>query len=97
MTDKYVLGPDIDLDEEVVLDRDGGRITAARAKEIAEEVVEEVSRRGRPSLTGQAMPSPQVMFRVTPELKERAEAAAKASGMTVSELAREAFEKYLAS
>lgn len=54
-------------------------------------------RAGRPSLTGKALHSPQVTFRVTPELRARAEAEAKARGTTVSQLAREAFERFFAS
>ena len=39
---KYIVGPDIDLDVEVVLDNQGNRITEARAQEIAHEVLGEV-------------------------------------------------------
>jgi PHD/YefM family antitoxin component YafN of YafNO toxin-antitoxin module len=39
---KYVVGPDIDLDVEIVLDKQGNRITEARAQEIAREVLREV-------------------------------------------------------
>jgi len=39
--EKYVLGPDIDLDVEVVLDRQGNRITEARAQEMALETLRE--------------------------------------------------------
>jgi hypothetical protein len=52
---------------------------------------------GRPSLTGEARHSPKVSFRVTDDLRERAEAEARARGCTVSQLAREALEQYLAS
>ncbi len=45
---KYTVGSDIDLDEEVVLDRDGQRITEARAQQIAEETLDEVRRGRRP-------------------------------------------------
>ena len=38
---EYVFGPDIDLDVEVVLDRQGNRITEARAQEIALETMRE--------------------------------------------------------
>jgi len=38
---EYVFGPDIDLDVEVVLDRQGNRITEARAQEIALETLRE--------------------------------------------------------
>ena len=39
--DEYVFGPDIDLDVEVVLDRQGNRITEARAQEMALETLRE--------------------------------------------------------
>lgn len=39
--DRYVFGPDIDLDLEVVLDKQGNRITEARAQEIAHETLRE--------------------------------------------------------
>ena len=39
--EKYVLGPDIDLDVEVVLDRQGNRITEVRAQEMALETLRE--------------------------------------------------------
>jgi len=52
-------------------------------------------RKGRPSLTGRAAASPHVGFRVTPELRDEAEAMAKARGLTVSALAREALEEYV--
>jgi hypothetical protein len=52
-------------------------------------------RRGRPSLTGRAASSPHVGFRVSPELRNEAEAIARARGVTVSALAREALEEYV--
>lgn len=36
---KYVFGPDIDLDVEVVLDKQGNRLTEARAQEISREIL----------------------------------------------------------
>lgn len=91
---KYTVGPDIDLNEEVVLDRDGQRITEERAQQIAEETLNEV-RRGRPSLTAPGMHSPHVSFRVPEQLHRNAVAAAEARGTSVSALAREALEHYL--
>ena len=38
---KYVVGPDIDLDVEVVLDKQGNRLTNALAEEIALEISRE--------------------------------------------------------
>lgn len=52
---------------------------------------------GRPSLTGEQRHSPRVTFRVPDTLRERAEAEAARRGCTVSQLAREALERYLAS
>ena len=52
MTDKHVLGPDIDLDVEVVRDTKGRRITEARAERLAEEALAKPGV-GRPSLTAQ--------------------------------------------
>jgi predicted HicB family RNase H-like nuclease len=91
---KYTVGPDIDLDEEVVLDRDGQRITEERAQQIADETLDEV-RRGRPSLTAPGTHSPHVSFRVPEQLHRDAVAAAEARGTSVSALAREALEHYL--
>jgi hypothetical protein len=39
---EYVVGPDIDFDVEVVLDKQGNRITEARAQEMAREILREV-------------------------------------------------------
>jgi predicted HicB family RNase H-like nuclease len=52
-------------------------------------------RRGRPSLTGRAAVSPHVRFRVSPELRDDAEAIARRRGVTVSALVREALEEYV--
>jgi hypothetical protein len=52
-------------------------------------------RKGRPSLTGRAAASPHVGFRVSPELRDEAEAIARQRGLTVSALAREALEEYV--
>jgi hypothetical protein len=91
---KYVDAGDIDLDEEVVLDSNGNRITEARAEEMAEHALRAV--RGRPSLTGASRHSPRVSFRLPDHERERAEQVARAEGKTVSALAREALERYLA-
>lgn len=93
-----IVAPDIDLETEVVLDSQGRRVDQAYVDQALAEVEEDLARRsGRPSLTGKAQHSPHVSFRITPELKARAERAAKQQGTTVSKLAREAFERFLAS
>lgn len=38
---KYTVGPDIDLDIEVILDKQGNRLTNQRATEIAQEILRE--------------------------------------------------------
>ena len=93
-----VTGPDVDLEADVVIDSDGRRIDQAYVDEVltAARIVLE-KRAGRPSLTGKAEHSPQVTFRIPPEMKAKAERAAREKGTTVSNLAREAFERYLAS
>ena len=68
----------------------GGHIPAPRTE------TEATRGRGRPSLGGQGR-SPQVTFRAPPALRAMAEEQAARDGKTVSQLAREAFEMYLAS
>ena len=51
--------------------------------------------RGRPSLTGKPTASPHVGFRVSPELRRHADALARQQGITLSQLARDALEKYV--
>jgi hypothetical protein len=70
----------------------------AREAEAGYDVDEwKVVRPGRPSLTGAPVETPRVSFRVAPEVRARAAARAEAEGKTVSQLAREALEKYLAA
>ncbi len=95
MSERYEIGPDIDLDQEVVLDGDGQRITEQRATEIAEETLRAV-RPGRPSLSGQGEGgSPRVSFRIPEQLQIRVEQRAAQEGRPVSEIAREALERNL--
>jgi hypothetical protein len=96
MSAKYVAGPDIDLDHEVVRDRSGRRITERRARQIAEETVKRAGA-GRPSLTAPGRRSPEVKARVPEELRERLHAAAERENTSSSELIRKALEQYLAS
>ena len=91
-----ITGPDIDLDTEDVHDSKGRRITEDYARRAAEYDTEAV-RRGRRSLTGGSIHSPRVSFRVPESLRTAAEEAAAREGKSVSELAREALEQYLAS
>jgi predicted HicB family RNase H-like nuclease len=56
-----------------------------------------VRSRGRPSLTGKSQHSPRVTFRLDPDVREKAAKRAAREGKSISELAREALEQYLAS
>ena len=96
MSRKYVAGPDIDLDVEVVRDKKGRRITERRAQEIAAETLVKAGA-GRPSLTGPGTHSPEIKARVPEELRDRLAAAARDRGTTSSTLIREALVRYLAS
>ncbi len=96
MSAKYTVGPDIDLDIEVVRDKVGERITDARAKEIAAAVLHKAGV-GRPSLTAPGRRSPEVKARVPIELRDRLHAAAQQRRISTSELLREALDRYLAS
>lgn len=93
---RYVSGPDVDRDSEVVLDQHGRRITERRAQVLAEDAVRRV-RAGRPSLTAPGEHSPQVKARVPAELRQRLTEEVKRRGTTTSELVRRALEEYLAS
>ena len=102
----YVIGPDatiddVDLDEEEVFLPDGTRLTEQRAGQIAAETLAEIRRRnlvpGRKSLTGGSEHSPRVQFRVPDSIREKAEQRAAAEGKSLSALAREPLERYLAA
>ena len=92
---KYVWGKDVDLGKTVVLDKQGNRLTNARAEKIAQEIVKQAT--GRPSLTGPKKVSPEVKARVPQKLKVRLEREAKRRGETASVLIREALESYLSA
>jgi len=96
MSRKYVAGPDIDLDVEIVKDKSGRRITERRAQDIAAETLAKAGV-GRPSLTRPGTHSPEIKARVPAELRDRLAAAARDRGTTSSTLIREALERYLAS
>ena len=82
--------------------RTGSRLTARRVRNLAAEAERgydlsrarrEKVRGGRPSLEEGV--SPQISYRVGERLYRRARATAKARGCTVSQVAREALEKYV--
>ena len=91
---EYVLGPDVDLDTEVVRDSRGRRVTNAYAEAAADDALAKVGA-GRPSLTGPGLVSPKVEFRVSPALRAKVEQRAAAEGKRVSDIARAALERYV--
>lgn len=90
------VGPDRDLDTDPIVWR-GRTIREKDVPALVEEVRQRIEQRGagRPSLTGRAAHSPQIAFRLTPEMRRKAEKLAKQRGKTLSALAREAFEEAL--
>lgn len=88
---KYVVGPDVDLDSEVVLLSDGTRLTNKLAAKMAREAIKQV--RGRPSLTAVAVESPQLKVRVPVKLKKAIEKEAKRRGETTSAVVREVLQE----
>ena len=104
--EKYVVSTDdtitdVDLNDDAVHLTDGRRLTDELAEQLADDTLAEARRRnlvpGRKSLTGGNVHSPRVQFRVPESLREAAEQRAAAEGVSLSELAREALEHYLAS
>lgn len=88
------IGPDADLERDDVRLPDGTRRTEPRAAAIADGVRR---RAGRPSLTGDAVASPRISFRITPSVRDQAAEVAAREGKTISQLAREAFEARVAA
>lgn len=97
---EYVVGPDLDLDVED-FQYQGERLTNERAEQIAQETLAELRRRnlvpGGKSLSGGAVHSPRVQFRVPEELRTQAERVAEDEGVSLSALARHALEDYVRS
>jgi hypothetical protein len=89
-------GGDIDIDADEVYLADGTRLSEARSHELAEEIRHKAAP-GRPSLTGPGKRSPQLRLSVPAELRQKLEARAEREHTTVSDVAREAIERYLAS
>lgn len=92
---KYTLGPDVDLKREIVLDKNGRRITERRVEKIVKETLAKTV--GRQSLTGTGVRSPEIKARVSLKLKKSLQREAKRRGLTSSELVRQAIEEFLRS
>jgi len=93
MKSKYIIGEDVDLDQQVVLLKNGERLTEVKARQIVRETIKRVH--GRPSLTGAKKVSPEVKARVPEKLKKRLDREVKRRGETPSAIIREALESYL--
>lgn len=86
-----IVGPDVDLAVDVVLDSRGIRIDDAYAERVIVR-----ARGGRPRLPGTTDgPSPKLEFRISPALRENVQARAEAEDKKVSEVAREALERHV--
>ncbi|TCK25220.1 ribbon-helix-helix protein, CopG family [Pseudonocardia endophytica] len=94
MSEGHEVGPDVDLDTEEVRDRQGRRVTEAYAEQAAAEALRLV-RPGRPALGEVGRHSPRVSFRVPEQVRRQAEQRAVTEGRSVSEIARDALERYL--
>ena len=91
MKRKIKVGPDVDLDSDVVLLPDGTRLTNKLAAKMALDAIKQVV--GRPSLTAVAVESPQLKVRVPVKLKKAIEKEAKRRGETTSTIVREVLQE----
>lgn len=96
---KFTDGGDYDpATDELLYDSKGNPIDQAYLDAAAEQIEAGPDltgpsvRYGRPSLTGASSESPQIRVRVTPALRERLKAKAKAEHTTVSEVTRKILE-----
>jgi len=94
MKDRHKVGPDVDPEAEEVHDRQGRRVTEEYAERAAAEALR-IARPGRPALGAVGQHSPRVSFRVPEQVRRQAERRAAAEGRSVSEIARDALERYL--
>jgi hypothetical protein len=94
MNDEHAVGPDVDLEAEEIRDRQGRRVTDEYAERAAAEALR-IARPGRPALGTVGQHSPRVSFRVPEQVRRQAERRAAAEGRSVSEIARDALERYL--
>lgn len=76
--------------EDKLRDSQGRLIDEAYVQRALEDTWRQL---GRPSLSGARSPSPQVVVRMTPQLRDAAKALAEREGITLSELTRQALEE----
>ncbi len=93
-TRTYRVGPYVNLDENPIVLPSGRVLDEAAARDLAEETLREL-RRGRPSLHGDTGASPEVRFRLEPQVKEQLDSYAARRGVTPSQVMREALRMYL--
>ena len=91
MKRKIKVGPDVNLDSDVVLLPDGTRLTNKLVAKMARDAIKQVV--GRPSLTAVAVESPQLKVRVPVQLKKAIEKEAKRRGETTSTIVREVLQE----
>ena len=92
---KITVGPDVDLDREVIRLKSGKRLTTKLAEKMAKDAIRQVV--GRPSLSAVSVESPQLKVRVPVKLKKALEKEAKRRGETTSAIVRQALERFLKS
>ena len=90
----YTLGPDVDLERDDIRDNNGNRITEKYVDRAVERLHREV---GRPSLTAPGRRSPSIAVRVPDSIRSKMESRARTEGKSLSQLARDAIEAYLAA
>lgn len=88
------VGPYVDLDKNPVTLPSGRVLDEAGARALADETLREL-RPGRPSLHGDSGASPEVRFRLEPQVKEELDSFARNRGVTPSQVMRDALRLYL--
>ncbi len=94
--DRYVIGPDLDLDVEVFIVKGGRRLTNELADQLAAETLAEARARGLLP-RDRCPPSSRVQFTVSSALYDEARRVAASEGATLSALARRALHDYVRS
>jgi|LakMenEpi03Aug12_release.lakeMendotaPanAssembly.Ray.scaffolds.fasta_scaffold378246_2 hypothetical protein len=94
MKPKYRIGPYVDLDKDPITLADGTVLDEEAAARLGEDIARK-SLRGRPSLHGDTGVSPEVRFRLEPQVKEQLDSYAARRGVTPSQVMRDALRMYL--
>ena len=89
------IGPDVDLDTDEVYTADGRRLTNELADEIAARALERLRGRGRPSVTGESVTTPNLTVRVPSDLRAALETIADAQGRRLADVSRDALAEYV--